>query len=144
MEYWKRTEKKWPILAIITRDYLLIPAASIGVERLFNMARDIYSYRRYNLKPDIIRVFIIFIYIDYYLLCENLQIIKAFNNIEEEILPEEINNNKFREIKIYRLINNNEKDIDFKEEDNNSTPSTELPLLPQRGKADQLLGIKER
>ena len=72
MEYWKRTEKKWPILAIITRDYLLIPAASIGVERLFNMARDIYSYRRYNLKSDIIKALIIFMYTDYYILYENL------------------------------------------------------------------------
>ena len=73
-----------------------------------------------------------------------MQIIKASNNIEEEALPEKIKNNKLREIKIYRLINNNEEDIDFKEEDNNSTLSIELPLLPQRGKADQLLGIKKR
>ena len=73
-----------------------------------------------------------------------MEIIKTSNNIEEEALLEEINNNKLREIKIYRLINNNEEDIDFKEEDNNLTPSIELPLLPQRGKADQPLGIKER
>src|SRR5438045_1670568 len=101
------------------------------MERLFNIARDIYSYRRYNLKPDIIRALIISIYIDYYLLCENLQIIKASNNIKEEALLEEINNNKFREIKIYRLINNNEEDIDFKEERNNLILFIKLPLLPR-------------
>ena len=114
------------------------------MERLFNIIRDIYSYRRYNLKFNIIKAFIIFIYINYYLLYENLQIIKASNNIEEKVLLKEINNNKFKEIKIYRLINNNEEDIDFKKEDNNLTLSIELPLLPQRGKIDQLLSIKKR
>ena len=101
------------------------------MKRLFNIARDIYSYRRHNLKPDIIRALIISIYIDYYLLYENLQIIKTSNNIEEEALPEKINNNKLREIKIYKLINNNEEDIDFKKEGDNSTLSIELPLLPR-------------
>ena len=53
-----------------------------------------------------------------------MQIIKAFNNIEEEILPKKINNNKFREIKIYKLINNNkeEPNINFEKKNN-------LPLL---------------
>ena len=131
MEYWKCAEKKWLTLAAITRDYLTIPAASVGVERLFNMSRDICSYRRYNLKPDIIRALIIFIYIDYYLLYENLQIIKVSNNIEEEALSKKINNNKLREIKIYRFINNNEEDIDFKEERNNLILFIKFPLLPR-------------
>lgn len=33
---------------------MAIPASSVGVERLFNMARDICHYRRGNLKPDTI------------------------------------------------------------------------------------------
>jgi len=43
---------------------LAIPAASVGVERLFNIARDIYSYQHHHLKPDTIKVFIIIIYTD--------------------------------------------------------------------------------
>ena len=103
-----------------------IPAASVGVERLFNIARDIYSYQRYNLKSDIIKVLIISMCIDYYILCENLQIIKASNNTEEEALTEEINDNKLREIEIHKLISNNEEGpgMDFEEENN-------LPLLPR-------------
>jgi hAT family C-terminal dimerisation region len=49
LEYWKRAERNWPTLASIARDYLAIPAASVGVERLFNQARDICSYRRHHL-----------------------------------------------------------------------------------------------
>ncbi len=117
---------------------MLIPAASVSIERLFNIARDICLYRRHNLKPNTIKTLIIFIYINHYILCENLQIIKTSNNIEE-VLPEEINNNKLREIKIHRLINDNKKGpgMDFKEEN-------DLPLLPRQGKADQPLGIAER
>ena len=121
-----------------------IPAANISIERLFNIARDIYSYRRHNLKPDTIKVLIFSIYTDYYLLCENLQIIKAFNNAEEEALPKEINNNKLREIEIHGLISDDEEDMNFKEENDSLTLSAELPLLPRQGKADQPLGIKER
>ena len=144
MEYWKRAEKKWPTLAAIARDYLAIPTASVGVERLFNMARDICSYRRHNLKPDTIRALVISMCTDHYLLCENLQIIKASNDAEEEALPEEIDDDELREIEIHGLISDDEEDIDFEEEDDDSTPSAELPLLPQRGKADQPLGLKER
>ena len=55
-----------------------------------------------------------------------MQIIKTFNNIEEEALLEKINNNKFKEIEIYKLINNNKEGLgmDFKEEN-------DLPLLPR-------------
>jgi len=118
---------------------LLIPAASVSIERLFNIAKNICLYRRYNLKLNIIKVLIIFIYINHYILYENLQIIKASNNIKEEALLKEINNNKLKEIEIHRLINNNEKEpgMNFKEEN-------DLPLLPRQGKADQPLGIAER
>jgi len=131
-------------LAAIARDYLPIPTASVGVERLFNMARDICSYRRHNLKPDTIRALVISMCTDHYLLCENLQIIKASNDAEEEALPEEIDDDELREIEIHGLISDDEEDIDFEEERDDSTPSAELPLLPRQGKADQPLGIKER
>ncbi len=39
----------------MARDVLAIPATSVGVERLFNMARDICHYRRGSLKAETIR-----------------------------------------------------------------------------------------
>lgn len=52
LEYWKRAERIWPTLAKLARNYLAIPAAGVGVERLFNSARDICTYRRHLLKPE--------------------------------------------------------------------------------------------
>ena len=46
------------------RDYLAIPAARVGVKRLFNIDRDIYTYRRSNLKLTTIRYLIIIVIID--------------------------------------------------------------------------------
>ena len=92
----------------------------MGVERLFNMARDIYFYRRHYLKPDTIRVLIIIIYTDQYLLRKELRIIKAFNSVEEETLLKNINNNNLRDFKIEKLINNNKKDSDLNKDTNNN------------------------
>ena len=38
----------------MARDVLAVPISTVGVERLFNMARDIYHYRRSRLKADTI------------------------------------------------------------------------------------------
>ena len=47
----------------------------MGIKRLFNIARDIYLYRRYHLQPEIIRALVILIYINRFLLHEELRII---------------------------------------------------------------------
>ena len=47
----------------MTRDYLVIPATRVSIKRLFNISRDIYIYRRSNLKPIIIHYLIILIII---------------------------------------------------------------------------------
>ncbi|KAJ5378335.1 uncharacterized protein N7496_005744, partial [Penicillium cataractarum] len=53
---------KFPILIALTRDILSIPTSSTSVERLFNYARDIYHYRRRQLKPEIVKALILYIY----------------------------------------------------------------------------------
>jgi hypothetical protein len=118
-----------------------IPTASVGVERLFNMARDICSYRRHNLKPDTIRALVISMCTDHYLLSENLQIIKASNSAEEEALPEEIDDDELREIEIHGLISDDEEDTDLDEDSDGSSPSTRLPLPRQQGQPERPLGI---
>jgi len=44
----------FPGLAAMARDFLSIPLATTGVERVFNLARDICHYRRGRLSPETI------------------------------------------------------------------------------------------
>ena len=59
-------------------------------------------------------------YTDQYFLCEELYIIKASNSIEEETLLKNINNNKLKDLKIKRLINNNKEDSDLNNDTDNN------------------------
>ena len=51
---WHRIEKYYPTVAKMARDILPIQVSSIGVERIFNIGRDICNYRRGRLSPDTI------------------------------------------------------------------------------------------
>ena len=59
LDYWKERQFAFPGLARMARDILAIPAASVGVERIFNSARDICHYRRGRLRPDSIQASIL-------------------------------------------------------------------------------------
>jgi hypothetical protein len=101
------------VLIIIARDYLIIPTASVGVKRLFNIVRDIYFYRRHYLKLAIIRDLIITICTDRFLLLEELDNIKAIKEAEEVRLFKELKNQKIFKIKdLKSLINNKEDSIE--------------------------------
>lgn len=45
LEMWKKIEPKYPTIANMAKDILSIPASGVGVERLFNTARDVCFYR---------------------------------------------------------------------------------------------------
>jgi hypothetical protein len=45
LEMWKKIEPKYPIIANMAKDILSIPASGVGIERLFNTARDVCFYR---------------------------------------------------------------------------------------------------
>ena len=56
LEMWKQIERNYPTIAIMAKDILSIPASGVGVERLFNTARDICHYRRNRLNADTIEM----------------------------------------------------------------------------------------
>jgi hypothetical protein len=47
--YWRKYESKYHALSIMARDFLAIPVAGVGVERVFSACRDVVTYRRSRL-----------------------------------------------------------------------------------------------
>jgi hypothetical protein len=52
---WRHEAREYPALAIMARDILAVPISGVGVERTFNMARDVCHYRRSQLRADTIK-----------------------------------------------------------------------------------------
>jgi len=61
----------------MARDTLAVPASGIGIERLFNMARDICHYYHSRLKAEIINKLMIIKYFDNVILQEEFIITDA-------------------------------------------------------------------
>ena len=56
LEMWKQIHLKYPTVAKMAKDILSIPASGVGVERLFNTARDVCFYRRNRLNSTTIEM----------------------------------------------------------------------------------------
>ena len=52
MDYWRQNAFKYPVLSLITRKYLGIPASSINSERFFSQGALIISKIRNRLNKD--------------------------------------------------------------------------------------------
>ncbi|KAH8794283.1 hypothetical protein F5882DRAFT_289140, partial [Hyaloscypha sp. PMI_1271] len=50
---------EYPLIFVVTRDYLLIPGVEVDIERLFNIARDILGLRRIVISPGTLRALIL-------------------------------------------------------------------------------------
>ncbi|OAL68712.1 hypothetical protein A7D00_7370 [Trichophyton violaceum] len=59
LEYWKVNSKRFPILSMMARDILAVPPSTVGVERLFNIARDVNYFRRARLNPRTVRAIMV-------------------------------------------------------------------------------------
>ncbi|KAJ5159352.1 HAT dimerization, partial [Penicillium coprophilum] len=60
LQFWKEYKNKFLILSSVTRDILSIPAIGAGVKRLFNLARDVYHYRRRRLSAKTVQDIMMF------------------------------------------------------------------------------------
>jgi hypothetical protein len=122
------------VLVAIARDYLIISAASVGVKRLFNMARDIYFYRRHYLKLKIIRALVITMCTDRFLLLKDLDNIKVIKEVKEVRLSKELKDQEIFKIKDLKgLISDkedNNEDKDGEKDNKNKEPKDfALPVL---------------
>jgi hypothetical protein len=55
LPWWKENESTYPRLAQVVKDILAIPIAQVGVERVFNMAKDVIGDRRHRLAAQTIQ-----------------------------------------------------------------------------------------
>lgn len=59
--FWNDHQHKFPILAILARDILSVPATGAGVERLLSSARDVCHYWRGFPRAQAIQDLILFL-----------------------------------------------------------------------------------
>ncbi|KAI1685869.1 Dimer-Tnp-hAT dimerization containing protein [Pyrenophora tritici-repentis] len=55
LEWWKTNEPTYPRLSQVAKDILAIPIAQVGVERVFNVAKDVIGSRRHRLSARTIQ-----------------------------------------------------------------------------------------
>jgi hypothetical protein len=61
LDFWRVHQQRFPAIAALARDVLSVPATGAGVERLFNIARDICHYRRGKLHAVTIQELMLFL-----------------------------------------------------------------------------------
>jgi len=116
LTYWKTAETRWPTLAAVARDFLAIPAAGVGVERLFNVARDICDYRRHSLKPDTIRLLMMLTCAENLSMKEEYRLLLAATDLEDTATDDEDQEDHFdEEDRVTNLISDGEDHDDFSE-----------------------------
>ena len=59
LDYWKQNTYRFPILSILARRYLAIPATSASIERVFSIGSDIITKRRNRLLSNTVKQLIL-------------------------------------------------------------------------------------
>ena len=59
LEYWKSNSLKFPILSILARRYLAIPATSAAIESIFSISNNIITKSRNRLEPSLVKEIIL-------------------------------------------------------------------------------------
>ena len=68
----------------MAREFLVILASGVSVERLFNQARDICTYRRHSLKPETVRLLVMLMCIDSFNLKEEYRLSIVANDLKDK------------------------------------------------------------
>lgn len=56
LNYWKVHKDQYPVLSLLARRYLAIPATSAAIERIFSISSNIITKSRNNLNPETVRM----------------------------------------------------------------------------------------
>ncbi|CAG8288806.1 unnamed protein product [Penicillium salamii] len=63
LTFWKEHQSRFPAITALTHNTLSFPVTNARVKRLFNIARDIYHYRRGRIKSETVEDLMMFLYI---------------------------------------------------------------------------------
>jgi hypothetical protein len=137
LEFWKRAEGSFPIVAEMAREFLAIPASGVGVERLFNQARDICTYRRHSLKPETVRLLVMLMCMDSFNLKEEYRLSTAANDLEDEWERVSENNDIDDSLSSYAISEHSE-DYDILEDDLQYPQDVDIFGLPGSNLFDAL------
>jgi hypothetical protein len=55
LQWWKENEGTYPRLAQVAKDILAVQIAQVGVERVFNVSKDVIGDQRHNLSAHTVR-----------------------------------------------------------------------------------------
>jgi hypothetical protein len=64
LNWWKEFGKEYPVLSQMALDIFSVPVASVEVERVFSLARDVVSLKRGRLNADTIRGMLLHMWIN--------------------------------------------------------------------------------
>ena len=55
LKWWKANTFQYPLMAQAVRDYLPVPSAEVGIERVFSGGRDVLGLRRQSMSAETMR-----------------------------------------------------------------------------------------
>lgn len=84
LDYWKQNAYRFPILSLLARRYLAIPATSAPIERVFSVSNNIITKSRNRLLPSTVKQLLLLKY-------WKLEDFKRLDTIEDESVSEEEN-----------------------------------------------------
>ena len=84
LKFWKRAEGTFLIITEMAREFLTILASGVSVERLFNQARDICTYRRHRLKLETLRLLVMLMCMDSFNWKEEYRLSAVANDLKDK------------------------------------------------------------
>ena len=122
--YWMANKSRFPILYKMARDFLSIATTGVGVERLFNSARDICYFRRGRLDENTIFALMLQLMTDRFMIKEEFR--RQREEGEEDIIDDEHNEEEAEELFQYisDIGEGEESDDDHAGQDVDNVPAS--------------------
>lgn len=130
LQWWCNNANRFPILARMARDFLAVPASSVGPENLFSTARDVCHYRRNRLAPETIEAHMIQMCSDRFALSREFEFLEDEDNAASQAKePDNSDTGEPLELEPECFISETE-DLGGFSDDDTTWSDDDLPSLP--------------